>query len=390
MPEYSNYLESRTPLTDEEVEGDEILGCSKDGSARSLTSQQIANLGGGGSGVVESIVAGTNITVDDTDPANPIISASGGGGSGTVESVTGDGVDNTDPDNPVLTFPDASEVEFTPAGNIAATDVQAAIGELDSEKVDKETFATLTFASPTVWNCNNRQNPLAKVTATGNFTIDMTNVKSGSQGVLRITKNTASDITLTFDTDFTNKQLNETLLTYTFSGSTANEYYLSFVCDGTNLEWVIGDIFSNLPTVVIAKVSRSSAVSILDNTYSIVSWQTEVFDNGGLVDLGTDATKINIPGSGDKLATITVQFRYAANVTGVRRIRLYVNGSDANFEYFVSVAAAQGGGETFVRSTFKVICSGGDYIQAVAYHNAGTTINLVEGSTTLVAEVEDI
>lgn len=32
--------------------------------------------GGGGSGIVESIVAGTNITVVDTDPANPIISAS--------------------------------------------------------------------------------------------------------------------------------------------------------------------------------------------------------------------------------------------------------------------------------------------------------------------------
>ena len=34
----------------------------------------------GGSGGIESIVAGANITVDDTDPANPIISASGGGG----------------------------------------------------------------------------------------------------------------------------------------------------------------------------------------------------------------------------------------------------------------------------------------------------------------------
>lgn len=38
-------------------------------------------LGGGGSGVVETIVAGTNITVDDTDPANPIVAATGGGGS---------------------------------------------------------------------------------------------------------------------------------------------------------------------------------------------------------------------------------------------------------------------------------------------------------------------
>jgi len=34
-----------------------------------------------GGGIVNSIVAGTNITVDNTDPANPIISSTGGGGS---------------------------------------------------------------------------------------------------------------------------------------------------------------------------------------------------------------------------------------------------------------------------------------------------------------------
>jgi hypothetical protein len=33
---------------------------------------------------VQSVVAGTNITVDNTNPANPIISASGGGGGGGI------------------------------------------------------------------------------------------------------------------------------------------------------------------------------------------------------------------------------------------------------------------------------------------------------------------
>lgn len=67
MPEYSNYLESLDPVT---ADGTEIVGVSKDGEAASLTTQQIADLGAGG--------------------------------GGTVESVTGDGVDNTDPDNPVI------------------------------------------------------------------------------------------------------------------------------------------------------------------------------------------------------------------------------------------------------------------------------------------------
>lgn len=37
---------------------------------------------GAGSGIVQSIVAGDNITVDNTDPANPIVSSTGGGGGG--------------------------------------------------------------------------------------------------------------------------------------------------------------------------------------------------------------------------------------------------------------------------------------------------------------------
>lgn len=44
----------------------------------------IETSGGGGSGVVETIVAGTGISVDDTDPANPIVSATGGGGGGAT------------------------------------------------------------------------------------------------------------------------------------------------------------------------------------------------------------------------------------------------------------------------------------------------------------------
>jgi hypothetical protein len=116
---------------------------------------------GGGSGVVETIVAGTNVTVDDTDPANPIISASGGGGSGTVESVTGDGVDNTDPDNPVLTFPVASEVTNTPAGTIVATNVQTAINELDTDKLAVTAFTKYTI------------DQAVPSTASGTITLDM-------------------------------------------------------------------------------------------------------------------------------------------------------------------------------------------------------------------------
>lgn len=54
----------------------------------------------GATGVLESVVAGTNVTVDNTDPVNPVINA-----SGVLESVvagTNVTVDNTDPANPII------------------------------------------------------------------------------------------------------------------------------------------------------------------------------------------------------------------------------------------------------------------------------------------------
>jgi hypothetical protein len=58
--------------------------------------------------VVHSVSAGAGITVDNTDPANPIVSAIGGG-TGTVVSVN-----NVDPDG-------SGNVELTP-GDIGAAD----------------------------------------------------------------------------------------------------------------------------------------------------------------------------------------------------------------------------------------------------------------------------
>jgi hypothetical protein len=65
--------------------------------------------------VASLLTAGANVTLTYDDAANTLtINASGGGDGGTAASTT-----------------------FAPAGNVAATDVQAAIVELDAEKVAK-------------------------------------------------------------------------------------------------------------------------------------------------------------------------------------------------------------------------------------------------------------
>lgn len=46
---------------------------------KALEEAVLRNYGGRGSGIVRSIVAGTNVTIDSSDPANPIVNSSGGG-----------------------------------------------------------------------------------------------------------------------------------------------------------------------------------------------------------------------------------------------------------------------------------------------------------------------
>lgn len=85
-----------TPLT-----GTEELEVNQGGVSKKVIASLLAS---GGTGV-QSVVAGTNVTVDNTDPQNPIVSSSGGGGGGTVNSVvagTNITVDNTDPANPIV------------------------------------------------------------------------------------------------------------------------------------------------------------------------------------------------------------------------------------------------------------------------------------------------
>lgn len=61
----------------------DLVEVSQGGVSKSATASQF-NSGAAG---LQSVQAGTNITVDNTDPLNPIISSTGGGGSQTIDEV---------------------------------------------------------------------------------------------------------------------------------------------------------------------------------------------------------------------------------------------------------------------------------------------------------------
>lgn len=312
----------------------------------------------------------------------------------------------------------ADNISVTPFGTIGATNVQDALEEIAAELgasvpdasdtvkgiletattaetqtgtdttravtpagaaatyVTLETWATLTDSATVTWNTNNRQNPLAKLTSTQSFTIDMTNVKNGSRGMLKLITNTASAITLTFDTSFTNKQLNSTITSHTFPALTAQEYILEYVLDGTTIEWIIGDITQILPS---ARLQRVATQSTTNGGTAAVIWDTENSDTASIWAASPNATRLVIPGSGNKRARLTGWVQWANNgatITGVRRVFIYRNGSYSAADGGFAQGAPQASQDFTLSFAFQIDCAGGDYLEVVPV-NTSATLNIV-------------
>lgn len=154
------------------------------------------------------------------------------------------------------------------------------------------TLSVVTGSPNTLtWNTANQQLPLAKSTVSvTSFTLVMQNVKSGSNGILKIITGTASAITITFDASFTNEIINSALTTYTFPAGNNREYFLSYLADGTTLEWTIADgVSGTMPTgtssqVIVYNASNNPAAVNMSGDATIT--------NGGVLTVSNSAISL--------------------------------------------------------------------------------------------------
>lgn len=236
-------------------------------------------------------------------------------------------------------------------------------------KVDEETWATLTFASPVAWDLNNRQSPLAVVTATGNFTLNMTNLKDGAHGCLLVITNTASAVQMTFDSDFTNKMLNVTMAAYEFRALTGQEYYCDFRVRGTTIEWVIGDI---AVVALGARVQRAASQTIASHGTNLtaIEYDTENNDDSTIFSIGLPS-RLTVPGTGNKRAIISGWIQWDSSATGERRWQINKNGSAASFsDGGFGRKSADPSTVTLMNVYCMADCVGGDYFELMQFQNS--------------------
>lgn len=127
-----------------------------------------------GGGTVDSIVAGSGIAVDDTDPTNPIVSTTGGGGG--LESVVGGTditIDDTDPLNPIIN----STATVEPVASLSGAGLTESPGVLDqagglsitdlqSDGVSINSINELSFQTTSIINL--QLNGTSTIALTGN------------------------------------------------------------------------------------------------------------------------------------------------------------------------------------------------------------------------------
>lgn len=125
-----------------------------------------------------------------------------------------------------------------------------------------------------------------------------------------------------------------------------------------------------------AKVDRSVAQSIPDGTATKITWENEVYDVGGLVDIGTNPTRITAQTGGTY--RVTAYISWVANVNGYRIIRVLKNGTTLVED--VRDAASKASGQLGMLTVFEGNLLASDYLEVEVEQNSTAALDVSTGS----------
>lgn len=128
-----------------------------------------------------------------------------------------------------------------------------------------------------------------------------------------------------------------------------------------------------------AVVYRSTSLSVTNNSWTPVPFDTEYADTGGFYSSGTPS-RFTIP-AGVSLVKLNFQGGFSANTTGRRQLRISVNGDVLVPWGLTSVANMDVSyPEYFGVSSPPVAVVEGDYFDAEVYQNSGSNLDLAGGT----------
>lgn len=121
-----------------------------------------------------------------------------------------------------------------------------------------------------------------------------------------------------------------------------------------------------------SRVQRSSALSLTTATLTKVTWQTEVFDYGGMVDITAAPTKLTVRLAGKYVVVGNANFD--ANATGQRLVEIIRNGTRVSVSNHLADTTAGNG--TGIGTSGIIDCAVGDYLELQVSQSSGGNLNL--------------
>lgn len=131
----------------------------------------------------------------------------------------------------------------------------------------------------------------------------------------------------------------------------------------------LNDCFS----VPRCRVTNTAAQTIVNNTRTALTFDTETVDVGGMHSTSSNTSRLTVPSGGQGLYVIGGACEFVANATGIRDIELRINGS----VYFAGsqIASAGASATTLMNVTGVYPLVDGDYVELTVVQTSGGNLN---------------
>lgn len=264
----------------------------------------------------------------------------------------------------------ATAISNTPAGNIAATTVQAAINELDTEKA----AASHTQASSTITDFTEAVQDVVGALLAGSGLASVS--YNDGAGTLTITVSSISQTSLA-----STLRLPYIVTSGTRPGSPTEGDVIyetdtnrSWRYNGSAWRWVSG-------TAPTCSVVRTSAHSLSNNSITAVPFvsatTTELTDTDSIHEGVTNPTRFTVPSALPGMWRFTWTCTYAANATGTRAgwFEKNQNGTSGGTRYAKRESPVNSGSnDTTIGGTVDLNLTASDYVEFFAYQNSGGSL----------------
>lgn len=174
-----------------------------------------------------------------------------------------------------------------------------------------------------------------------------------------------------------------------FDSLFASLAFLSPLADNWKLPTVKnGTIFTTsagLPSVhqQVRCCAYSGALQTLTTaTVTTITFDSELFDIGGMHDPSTFTSRLTVPTGGDGLYLVSAICPFASNAVGQRQLRITKNGQNTTetTPYCILPAGIVGFVMT-LEHTLLIPMIAGDYVEMDAYQDSGGNLNAGDGGT---------